>query len=231
MKIHILSLFPEYFQGPFDVSIVKRARDKGILSIEQVNIRDFSKDEHKRVDDTPYGGGSGMVMLAQPIVDAIRSVRKENTHVIYLSAQGQVLNAQKCEELSKEEHLVLLCGHYEGIDERVILSEVDEELSIGSYVLTCGCPAAIVLVDSVMRYLPKALGNAEAVLYESHQNGLLEGPQYTRPLEYEGIKVPDVLLGGHHEKIKQWRLQEGLKKTKKMRPDLYKNYEQQGVLR
>jgi tRNA (guanine37-N1)-methyltransferase len=229
MKVDVLSLFPDYFKGPFDVSIVKRAIDKGILSINHVNIRDFSKDKHKRVDDRPFGGGSGMVMGPQPIFEAVKSVRADNSHVVCLSAQGNVLNAKKCEELSKKEHLVLLCGHYEGIDERVIEKQVDEEISIGDYVLTNGCIAAIVLIDAVLRYIPGALGNSEAVLYESHQMGFLEGPQYTRPEEYEGMRVPEILLNGHHEKIKKWRLKEGLEKTKKMRPDLYKNYEQ-GVL-
>jgi tRNA (guanine37-N1)-methyltransferase len=229
MRIDILSLFHEYFKGPFDVSMIKRAQESGVLSINHVDIRAFSQDKHKRVDDRPFGGGSGMVMCAQPILDAIGSVKKERSHVIYLSAQGKVLTQKKCEELAKMEHLILLCGHYEGIDERAIERGVDEEISIGDYVLSNGCVAAIVLIDAVMRYLPGALGNPEAVLYESHQNGILEGPQYTRPEEYDGMKVPDVLLQGHHEKIKKWRLETGLNKTKRIRPDLYKNYER-GVL-
>src|SRR5579885_910300 len=161
MLIDILSLFPEYFQGPFDVSIVKRARQKGLIDIRLTDIRTFAKDKHRKVDDRPWGGGPGMVMLPGPITEAIRSVRQEKSRVIYLSPQGKKLDAAKCRALAKEPHLILLCGHYEGVDERV-MREVDEEISIGDYVLTSGCPAAAVLVDAVCRFIPEVIGNEEA---------------------------------------------------------------------
>ena len=223
MQIDILSLFPGYFRSPFESSILKKAIDSGRININTIDIRSFSKDKHKRVDERPFGGGPGMVMMAEPVLDAVRSVKKEGSWTIYLSPQGKLLNAKKCEELAKKKHLVLLSGHYEGIDER-IMKEVDEEISIGDFVLTNGCIAAILLVDGVVRFIPEVLGHVDAASMDSFQNGLLKGPQYTRPEEFEGERVPEVLLSGHHAKIEEWRLNMGLEKTKRVRPDLYEKY-------
>lgn len=219
MHIDILSLFPEYFSSPFKVSMIKRAIEKGIVTINCIDIRDFANNKHKKVDDRPFGGGPGMVLCAQPVMDAIRSIKKEGTKVIYLSPQGRLLQANKSRDLSKNSHLILLCGHYEGIDNR-ILSEVDEEISIGDYVLTSGCPAAVVLVDTVLRYIPGVLGHPEGAQKETFEQGVFEGPHYTRPFEYEGKKVPEVLLNGNHKEIEKWRTDQGVKKTKDIRPDL-----------
>lgn len=219
IRIDILSLFPEYFQGPFDQSMIKLAREKGILEIHCIDIRNFSTGKHRQVDDRPYGGGPGMVLMPGPVVDAIRSVKTPESHTIYLSPQGGPLNAAKCRELSLKPHLILLCGHYEGIDERA-LSIVDEEISIGDYVLTSGCPAAVVLVDAVMRFLPNALGHEEAASQDSFELGILDCPHFTRPEEFEGLQVPEVLLSGHHQRIQEWRREQALKKTKNIRPDL-----------
>lgn len=220
MDIEILSLFPEYFVGPFDESILKRAREKGLLNITHVQIRDFATDKHRRVDDRPYGGGPGMVLKPEPVVRAIRHVRREDSHVVYLSPRGSVLTAEKCRELGQKKHLILLCGHYEGIDERA-LGEVDEEISIGDYVLTNGGLAAIVVVDALARHVEGVLGNPEAAKEDSFESGLLECPQYTRPPLFEGMGVPEVLLNGNHEQIALWRQAQALEKTKLTRPDLY----------
>ena len=222
MRIDILSLFPGYFQGPFDVSIVKRARQSGLIEINQVDIRDFAENKHRRVDDRPFGGGPGMVLCPQPAVSAIRSVKRDGSHVIYLSPQGTVLNAAKCAELAQKEHLILLCGHYEGVDERVITTEVHEEISIGDYVLTNGCVAAIVLLDAVIRFIPGVIGHPDAAGQDSFQQGLFEAPQFTRPEVFEGMEVPLVLRGGHHAEIEKWRQAEALKKTVRVRPELVK---------
>jgi tRNA (guanine37-N1)-methyltransferase len=229
MKIHILSLFPEYFQGPFDASILKRARDRGLLQIEYVDIRDFAEGKHKKVDDRPYGGGPGMVLMPGPLCRAIRSVKTESSRVIHLSPQGTVLSAGVCERLSSIGHLILVCGHYEGIDERVIESEVDEEISIGDYVLTNGCLASIVLVDAVARFIPGVIGHEEAALQDSFQGGIFDGPQYTKPLNFEGMSVPEVLTSGHHEEIRKWRKAKALEKTKKIRPDLCRGLQGENV--
>lgn len=219
-QIDILSLFPEYFNGPFDVSMLKKAQENDLLHIHLHNIRDFATDKHKRVDDRPFGGGPGMVMQPEPLVRAIRSVKRENSKVIYLSPQGSMLNAATCKRLAECPHLILVCGHYEGIDQRVIDLEVDEEISIGDYVLTNGCIAAIVLVDAVSRFYPGVLGHPDAAGTDSFQEGILEGPQYTRPILFEEREVPTVLREGNHAKIAEWRKQEALKKTLKVRPDL-----------
>jgi len=220
MKITILSLFPDYFRGPFDESILKRAKERGIVEIEQVNIRDFADNRHGQVDDRPYGGGPGMVLMAGPVTRAIRSVKTEKSHVVYLSPQGSKLNAKKSRELAGCEHLILLCGHYEGVDERALELEVDEEISIGDYVLTNGGAAAIVVVDTVVRFIPGVIGHADAADEDSFENGTFDCPHYTRPEEFEGKRVPDVLLSGHHKKIKEWRDGVSLQKTLEVRPDL-----------
>lgn len=222
MDIEILSLFPAYFRGPFDVSMMIRAREKGLLEIRHVDIRDFADNKNGRVDDRPFGGGPGMVLCPQPVAKAIRSVKRPNSHVVYLSPQGTVLNAAKCQELAKREHLILLCGHYEGIDERVLQTEVHEEISIGDYVLTNGCAAAIILVDAVSRFIPGVIGHPDAVWEDSFQNGIFDAPHFTRPEVYEGMEVPKVLRGGNHAEIKKWRENEAKKKTSRVRPDLLK---------
>ncbi|HSW73083.1 MAG TPA: tRNA (guanosine(37)-N1)-methyltransferase TrmD [Chlamydiales bacterium] len=224
MRFCLLSLFPEYFQGPFDVSILKRAREKGLIDIELIDIRDFSKERHKKVDDKPFGGGPGMVLAPQAVCDAIKSAKRESSKVIYLSPQGRPLTSPLCEELAKENDLVLLCGHYEGIDERIIEKYVDQEISIGDYVLTNGCAAAIVLLDAVIRFIPGVIGDPESVKNDSFQEGLFDAPQYTRPQEYDGMKVPEVLVNGNHAEIEKWRKNQRLEKTRIVRPDLYERF-------
>ncbi len=221
MKFDVLTLFPEMFKS-LDESIIGRAKEKGLIEINLINIRDFSKDKHKKVDDTPYGGGAGMVIRPDVVYDAYSSIKdSKNAKVIFLSPQGKVLNQEKVKELSKEEHLILLCGHYEGIDQRVIDEIVDEEISIGDYVLTGGELPAMVVIDSVSRYIDGVLSN-ESIEEESFSNNLLEYPQYTRPEEFNGKKVPEVLVSGHHENIKKWRDEKSLEITKIKRPDLLK---------
>ena len=221
MKFDILTLFPEMFDI-IKNSIIGKAIEKKLIEINTINIRDFSKDKHKKVDDTPYGGGAGMVIMPDVVYDAYMSIKdKENAKVIYLSPKGNVLNQNKVEALSKEEHIILLCGHYEGIDQRVLDEIVDEEISIGDYVLTGGELPAMVLIDTVSRYVSGVL-NKESVDEESFSNGLLEYPHYTRPEVFLNKKVPEVLLSGHHENIKKWRDEKSLEITKKKRPDLLK---------
>ena len=221
MKFDILTLFPEMFE-PVKQSIIGRATEKELLEINLINIRDFSKDKHKKVDDTPYGGGAGMVMMPDVVYDAYNSILdKEKAKVIYLSPQGKVLNQKKVVELSKQEHIILLCGHYEGIDQRVLDEIVDEEISIGDYVLTGGELPAMVLIDSVGRYVEGVL-KEDSTKEESFTNNLLEYPQYTRPEVFHGKSVPEVLLSGHHENIKKWREEKSIEITKKKRPDLLK---------
>ena len=229
MQFDILSLFPEYFAGAFDVSMVKRAKESGAIQLNLVNIRDFAPGKHKKVDERPFGGGPGMVLTPGPVASAIRSVKKEGSRVIYLSPQGSKLTAKKCAALAQEDHLILLCGHYEGIDERVLQKEVDEEISIGDYVLTNGCAAAIVLVDAVMRFVPGVIGHPDAAEQDSFQNGLFDAPHYTRPEEFEGIGVPEVLQSGNHKEIQKWRHAAALEKTRRVRPELLEGY-LEGVL-
>ncbi len=221
MKFSILTLFPELFDI-LNSSIIGRGIEKKIIDIETVNIRDFSKNKHKKVDDTPYGGGAGMVMMPDVVYDAFESVKTDDAKVIYLSPQGKTLDQEKVKQLAKEKHLILLCGHYEGIDQRVLDEIVDEEISIGDYVLTGGEIPAMVLIDSVSRYVEGVLSK-ESIEEESFSNGnLLEYPQFTRPEEFHGVKVPEVLLSGHHENIEKWRKKKSLEITKKKRPDLLK---------
>ncbi len=218
MKFDVLTLFPEMFEC-LQESIIGRAMEKDLIQINLINIRDFSKDKHKKVDDTPYGGGAGMVIRPDVVYDAYQSIQDKKAKVIYLSPQGQVLNQNKVKELSTEEHLILLCGHYEGIDQRVLDEIVDEEISIGDYVLTGGELPAMVLIDSVSRYVNGVL-NEDSTKEESFSNKLLEYPQYTRPEEFRGKKVPEVLISGHHKNIKEWREEKSLEVTKNKRPDL-----------
>ena len=218
MKFDVLTLFPEMFE-PLNSSIIGRAKEKNLIEINLINIRDFSKDKHKKVDDTPYGGGAGMVMMPDVVYDAYKSVEDKNAKVIYMSPQGKKLTQKKVEELANQEHLIILCGHYEGIDQRVIDKIVDEEISIGDYVLTGGEIPAMVLIDSVSRYNSGVIAE-ESIEEESFANGLLEYPQYTRPEVFEGVKVPEVLLSGHHANIEKWRKEKALEITKLKRPDL-----------
>ena len=220
MKFDVLTLFPEMFEI-MKQSVFGKAMEKGIITLQTVNIRDFSKDKHKKVDDTPYGGGAGMVMMPDVVYDAYQSVASKDAKVIYMSPQGKPLNQKKVEELAKQDHLIILCGHYEGIDQRVLDKIVDEEISIGDYVLTGGEIPAMVLMDSVSRYVEGVL-KEDSVKEESFSNGLLEYPQYTRPEIFQGEKVPEILLTGHHGNIEKWRQEQAMKITKQKRPDLLK---------
>ena len=223
MQFDVLTLFPEMFE-PLNESIIGRAKEKGLININLINIRDFSKNKHKKVDDTPYGGGAGMVMMPDVVYDAYKSLNSKDAKVIYMSPQGQKLNQKKVVELSKEKHIILLCGHYEGIDQRVIDEIVDEEISIGDYVLTGGELPAMIVIDSVSRYIDGVLKD-DSTKEESFSEGLLEYPQYTRPEIFNGKQVPEVLLSGHHENIDKWRREQSLINTRKKRPDLLENIE------
>ena len=220
MKFDVLTLFPEMFSS-LEQSIIGRAVENEQISINLVNIRDFSTDKHKKVDDTPYGGGAGMVMMPDVVYRAYESLNNKTAKVIYMSPKGKTLNQEKVEELSKESHLIILCGHYEGIDQRVLDKIVDEEISIGDYVLTGGEIPAMVLIDSVSRYV-KGVLKEDSIKEESFSNGLLEYPQYTRPEIFQGERVPEVLLSGNHQEIDKWRKEKSLEITKKNRPDLLK---------
>lgn len=220
MRVDILTLFPEMFSA-LKVSMLQRGQDKGLIKINIINIRDFSLDKHKKCDDYPFGGGAGLVMMAQPIADAIKSVDGYQSAIkIYMSPRGQVLKQGKVEQLSKCEHLIILCGHYEGVDQRVIDKYIDEEISIGDFVLTGGEIPAMALVDSVSRYIDGVLGNGQSTVDESFSSGLLEYSQYTHPRIFEDIEVPEVLISGNHKKIEEWRKKESEAITKLRRPDL-----------
>ena len=223
--IHVLTLFPEFFESPFNVSIIKRALDKGLIQIELINIRDFSRDKHKKVDDYPYGGGSGMVMKPEPIFEAVDYVEKtiegERRRIILMSPQGKAFNQSLARELSTEKNLVFICGHYEGIDERV-KTLITDEISIGDYILTGGEIPALAIIDAVTRLVPGVLGSSQSLEEESFSDGLLEYPQYTRPEVYRGLKVPDALLSGNHKEIELFRRREALIRTREKRPDLFK---------
>ena len=223
MRIDILTLFPALCEAVYSESVIGRAVAAGKLEVNAVNIRDYTLDKHNRVDDTPYGGGMGMLMQAQPIYDCYAAVCKNaaaKPYVIYLSPQGSVLTQKRANELAKLDHIVLLCGHYEGVDERVLEEIVDEEISIGDYVLTGGELPALVLLDCIARTVDGVLPNEEAYTEESHYSGLLEYPQYTKPYTWHGKTVPDVLISGHHANIEKWKREESLKRTMERRPDL-----------
>ena len=230
MKIDVLTLFPEFFEGLKNYGVIGRAHRAGVFSLEATDIRDYTLDKHRKVDDEIYGGGPGMLMTPEPIHRAIHAKRSEEAHVVFLSPQGSVLTQNKLEELSTYRHLVLLCGHYEGIDERVIELDVDEEISIGDYVLSGGEIPAMVLIDGVVRWLDGALGNDESVVSDSLSDGLLKCAQYTRPREFMGLKVPEILFTGHHANIEEWKHQDSLERTRKKRPDLYKKFEKESDL-
>lgn len=225
MKITVLTIFPHMFDSFLKESILGRAIAQGLLAVEPVDLRPFSDRKHKNTDDDPFGGGAGMVMLAQPILDAMAAVAPEPFHGrrIFLSPRGQTLTQKKAEALSRERELVLLCGHYEGVDQRAIDAVVDEELSLGDFVLTGGELAAMTVCDAVVRYVPGVLGSSDSTEEESFTGGLLEYPQYTRPRVFEGAETPEVLLNGDHAKIRAWRRQQSLLITAKVRPDLFEN--------
>lgn len=223
MRIDILTLFPDMF-NLFNESIIGRGKEKGLYSINTVNIRDYSTDRHRKVDDYPYGGGNGLVMTVQPIADAIGEIRKVNDGpVIFLGPKGKTFDQQKALELSKKENLIFLCGHYEGIDER-LYDLIDEEISLGDFILTGGEMAAIPIIDSILRLRDGVLGTDSSSVEESFSENLLEYPQYTRPEQYDGKNVPEILLSGHHENIRQWRRYMMLKTTMEKRPDLYRQH-------
>lgn len=223
MKFYVLTLFPQMIMDGLNHSILKRALAEELVHVECVNIRDFSANKSRRVDDYPYGGGAGMVMMPGPVYDAYQSVMTKaeaSTRVVYLTPQGRLLNQSLAKTLSMEKELILLCGHYEGIDERVIETIVTDEISIGDYIMTGGELGAMVLVDTVSRLLPGVLGKEESFMHESFTDGLLEYPQYTRPPEFRGMKVPEILLSGHHRNIDDWRKEQSLRRTRVKRPDI-----------
>lgn len=228
MKIDVLTLFPRMFEGPTGESIIGKAVDKGLVDITISNFRDYSDNKHQTVDDYPYGGGSGMLLKIQPIYDNIRAIKKTSPEtkkrIILLDPAGKTFDQAMAEEFSKEEHLVFICGHYEGYDER-IRTLVTDEVSLGDYVLTGGELGAMVMIDATIRLLPNVLGNQTSAQTDSYSTGLLEHPQYTRPAEYKGMKVPEVLMNGNHKLIEEWQLKESLKRTYQRRPDLLKRIE------
>lgn len=221
MKFKVMTLFPEMILNGLHTSIIGKAVDNNIISIEAVNIRDYSADKHKHVDDYPYGGGAGMVMSAEPVYNCYMDIcSNENTRVVYLTPTGHTFNQEMAKEFAKEDELIFLCGHYEGIDERVIDKIVTDKISIGDYVLSGGELASMVMIDAIARMVPGVLTNDESGCEESFENNLLEYPQYTRPRVWQGMEVPEVLLGGHHANISKWRKEESIKRTMKYRPDL-----------
>jgi tRNA (guanine37-N1)-methyltransferase len=220
VKIDVLTLFPAMFTGPLDESIVKRARDKGLVDLKIHNLRDWTHDRHKTVDDRPFGGGPGMLMKPEPLFEAVESLKRDKTRVILLSPAGRPFNQAIARELAQVEDLLLVTGHYEGFDERVREALADDELSIGDYVLTNGALPAMVVIDAVTRLLPGALGDDESSHDESFSRGLLEYPQYTRPADFRGMKVPDVLVSGNHAEIEKWRRAQAKQRTQERRPDL-----------
>jgi tRNA (guanine37-N1)-methyltransferase len=220
MKIDVLTLFPGMFRGPLDVSMVQRARESGQLELRITDLRDYTHDRHKTVDDRPFGGGPGMVLKPEPIFEAVEDLADDKTHVILMAPAGRLFDQALAREFSQKEHLLFICGSYEGVDERVREGLVDDEISIGDYVLTNGGLPGMVVIEAVTRLLPGVLGHEESALDESFSHGLLEYPHYTRPAEFRGMKVPDVLLSGHHAEIEKWRAEQSRKRTAERRPDL-----------
>ncbi|MDQ2824447.1 MAG: tRNA (guanosine(37)-N1)-methyltransferase TrmD [Verrucomicrobiota bacterium] len=220
MKIDILTLFPEICRVPLSESIMKRAQENKIVDLRVHNLRDWTSDKHHVVDDAPFGGGQGMVMKPEPIFAAVESLRSDKSFVVLMTPQGKSLTQSLASELVKREHLIVICGHYEGIDHRVVEDLVDLEISIGDYVLTNGAIAAVVLVDATVRLLPGVLGDQQSAADDSFSSGLLEAPQYTRPADFRGSKVPDILLSGNHAEIAAWRKEQAIKRTRENRPDL-----------
>lgn len=222
MEIDVLTLFPRIFEGPLEESILKRARETGRVRIRVHNLRDFTHDKHRTVDDRPYGGGPGMLMKPEPIFEAVESLQRPDSCIILMTPQGTPFTQARARAFAQKPHLIIICGHYEGVDERVRQALVQEEVSIGDYVLTNGALAAAVLVDAVVRLLPGVLGHEQGAEDDSFASGLLEGPQYTRPPEFRGMRVPEVLLSGDHEAIARWRAEQARARTAQRRPDLLK---------
>jgi tRNA (guanine37-N1)-methyltransferase len=222
MEFDILTLFPRIFEGPLDESILKRAREAGLVQIRVHNLRDFTHDKHRVVDDKPYGGGPGMLMKPEPIFEAVEKLQRAESCVVLMTPQGAPFTQARAKTFAGKPHLIIICGHYEGVDERVREALVDEEVSIGDYVLTNGALAAAVVVDAVTRLLPCAIGHENGAADDSFANGMLEGPQYTRPAEFRGMKVPDVLQSGNHGEVAKWRAEQAKQRTKQRRPDLLK---------
>jgi tRNA (guanine37-N1)-methyltransferase len=225
LRIDIITLFPDIFFGPFKESIIGRAIKQGLVEINTVNLRKYTHDERGTVDDKPYGGGPGMLMKVEPLFEAVEDLRTEQSLVILTSPQGKRFNQKMAVEMTAHDHLIIICGHYEGVDERVRAGLIDREISIGDYVLTSGNLAAMVMADAIVRLLPGVLGSAESSVDESFANGLLEYPQYTRPVEFRNMKVPDVLLSGNHAEIAAWRLKQSQERTRQCRPDLMPDVE------
>lgn len=223
MRVHIVTIFPEYFQSPLNCGMMRIAQEKNLAEIVLVNIRDFATDTYRTVDDYPFGGGAGMIMKPEPIFKAVESVRQDNSHVILLSPQGRQFNQDVANDLAKKEHLILICGRYKGVDNRVNEHLVNDEISIGDYVLSGGEAAALVLLESTLRLMEGAVTDKESVETDSFMQGLLDAPYYTRPADFRGYKVPEVLISGHHKKVKEWRQEQALKLTKEKRPDLLKS--------
>lgn len=237
MRFHVLTLFPEMIENGLSTSITGRAIEKGLVSLDAVNIRDYTLNKHGKVDDYTYGGGAGMLMQAQPVYDCCMAVQEKirteagesacegrPARVIYMTPQGRIFNQEMAEDLSEEDDLIILCGHYEGIDERVLEEVVTDEISIGDYVLTGGELPAMVVIDTISRLIPGVLGNSTSSRTDSFMNGLLEYPQYSRPEEWKGRRVPEILLSGDHAKVEKWRRQQSLERTRERRPDLYEKY-------
>jgi tRNA (guanine37-N1)-methyltransferase len=225
MNITLFSIFPELLKNSFEYSLIKKAVERNIINIDYIDIRDYSKNKHKKVDDYPYSGGPGMLLKPEPLFDAIEKNTTKKTKVYYMSPKGKLLNQEKVRAISNNKDIAIIAGHYEGIDQRIIDSKVDEVISIGDYILTGGELPALVLIDAVVRLIPGVLGNESSHKEDSHENNLLEHPQYTRPYEFKGKKVPDILLSGNHEKIKRWKKFKSIELTLKTRPDLIEDRE------
>ncbi|MDO5717527.1 MAG: tRNA (guanosine(37)-N1)-methyltransferase TrmD [Tissierellia bacterium] len=224
MRFDIITIFPEFFYALNDYGVVGKAVESGKIKINPVNLRDYSQDKHKKVDDEIYGGGPGMLMSPQPICDAIDDLKSENSKTIFMSPQGKNMDNDMVIELSSFEHLIILCGHYEGVDQRIIDNYIDMEISIGDYILTGGEIPAMALIDSVSRFIPGVLGNSDSAVSDSLYNDLLKYSVYTRPADFRGMKVPEILLSGNHKLIEEWRMENSLENTKNKRPDLYEKY-------
>jgi tRNA (guanine37-N1)-methyltransferase len=213
-------LFPKFFDSPFQTSILGRALDKKLITVACLDLREFGEGPRRKVDDKPYGGGPGMLLMPGPLSKAIEQVKTDSSHIVYMSPQGKPLKSADCERLATYDHLVIVCGHYEGIDQRIIDQYVDEEISIGDFIVTSGMPAALCLIDGMARFIPDVLGDERSNQTETFKEGGFEGPQYTKPVEFQGLEVPEVLVNGNHQKIAAWRKSKALEKMGKIRPDL-----------
>ncbi len=220
MHVDLISLFPKFFDSPFHTSILGRALDNKLITVTCLDLREFGEGPRRKVDDKPYGGGPGMLLMPGPLSKAIEKVKSDSSHIVYMSPQGKPLKSADCERLATYDHLVIICGHYEGIDQRIIDQYVDEEISIGDFIITSGMPAALCLIDGIARFIPDVLGDERSNQTETFKEGGFEGPQYTKPVEFQGLEVPEVLVNGNHQKIAAWRKSKALEKMGKIRPDL-----------